>query len=77
MMKVSSAATITSISSKVFCVLNCALISPAFMMRVSNVAPKVFLFLLLPQPATCRIYVKKKRIYNLKNNQKRGNDLVL
>ena len=75
MMKVSWAATIASISSKVFCVLNCALISPAFTMRVSKSAPKLFLFLLLPQPATCRKYMKQ-RIYKLEDNKKRP-DLVL
>ena len=52
MMKLSMAATITGILSNVFCILNCALITPAFTTRVSKLAPKVFLFLLLPQPAT-------------------------
>ena len=59
MMKLSTAATITGILSNVFCILNCcALITPAFKTRVSKLAPKVFLFLLLPQPATCKKYMK-------------------
>ena len=47
MMKLSTAATITSISSNVFCFLNCDLFSPALTTTVSKLAPKVFLFLLL------------------------------
>ena len=66
MMKLSAAATITSILSNVFCFLNCDLISPAFTTRVSKLAPKVFLFLLLPQPATYKKYMKLN-IYKLED----------
>ena len=75
MMKLSTAATITSISSNVFCFLNCDLISPAFTTRVSKLAPKVFLFLLLPQPATYKKYMKLN-IYKLEG-KKPQYDLVL
>ena len=52
MMKLSMAATIRGIFSNVFCILSCALITVAFTTRASKLAPKVFLFLLLPQQAT-------------------------
>ena len=38
--------------------LELCLISSAFTTRVLKLAPKVFLFLLLPQPATCKKYMK-------------------
>ena len=75
MMKLPTAATITSISSNVLCFLNCALILPAFTTRVLKLAPKVFLFLLLPQPATCKKYMKQN-IYKLED-EKTQSDMVL